>query len=317
MAATSTQFNKPRSVPRQFDQNPTYQNVPPYHRTPHSSSHGFPYMDVPVMQLPIEIPPTSEKTVMASSCSKVQLLYKEIIAKEREYEKWKSPYSDSCRIHEEYGLIAGSADRFNRLQIEGDLFALALKVQNLCQENARGAEYLQERICDIMADVARAIRDDLIFLEKCLDDENKQQKSGKQSESAPSTALSCLRSEYSNLTTRVDQFASMEKTFERSSFTMSSGKRCSLPVSDSSINLRYKLQDIERKLPDSEFVQGVKSFTKGVKDFFSPSPSLQSTYILPSSSDYLREKEKNLEAWVTINRLHDGWRRQINRTGHV
>ena len=303
MAATNgQQYFRPGFFSEQFGQSPPYGDKPPYHGppAPYGYSHGyssFAYPGSSVMQLPIEIPPTSEKTVMASSCSKVQQLYKEIIAKEKEYEEWKWPYSNSSSVYGELGIHKGSDHRFYRLQIEGDFLALAQKVQNLHEGKARGAEYLLERIWTIMTSIHTAIEEDLTFLEKCLDDESKQQKSGEQSESILRVTDSRSRSEYSNLVTRVEQFASMRKTFKRSDITLPNGRVCSLTVN--AISLSYKLQAIERKLPDSEFVKALKSFAKGVEDFFFPTPSPQSTYTIPLSSEQLRrEQQRTHDAYI-------------------
>lgn len=256
-------------TPGQYGQIPPYEDRSSYHGLPPSYGHGPSYRSSSIMDFSIEVKPTSEKTVMASSSSKAQALYKEIIAKEKEYEKWKWSYSNSSSVHGEHGLLNGTEHRCYRLQIERDFLVLAQKVQKLHQEKARGAEYLLERIWTIMTSIHTAIEEDLTFLEKCLDDESKKKTSKDEFGTDFSLTLTSSRSEYSSLATRVNQFASMRKIFKRSDITLPGGKVCSLTVN--AISLSYKLRSIERKLPDSEFVQGLKSFVQGIKDFFSPS----------------------------------------------
>jgi len=312
MAATSTQ---------------SYIGKISYH-DPFGSYNSPPYMKSSMMSLPKPVTSTSQEVVLAAACSKVQALYKEIIAKEKEYEQWKWSYTNSSTNRKEYEITDGIEHRSNRLQLEGDFLALALKVKKLHQEKARGAEYLRERICKIMADIGVAIREDLTFVEKCLDHERKQQASSEQSALEANFISGRLRDEYFSLSTRVDQFASMEKTFEKSHFILGSGKECSLPVSNSSINLIYKLRDIERKLPDSEFVRGLKSFMKGVQDFFSCcSPQRSQTIYIPTSSEHRREQDRllqnqTLNGWSRLTeqarrddqRRFDNWMRTGNRT---
>ncbi len=284
--ATSAQY----SYPKYHQQGGSYMSFPGSSAYPHAHSSTRPSE----MSLPSD-QPTPEKTVMASSCSKVQTFYKEIIAKEKEYEACHGPYIGNLKDED---FFEWEPQRVQRLEIEGQFLALALEVQKLNQQRARGAEFLKEKICDIAPTIIVTLEVDIAHLEHYL----------------KTSTSSQLREKHASLVRRVNQFAAMAKLFGRSEFTLSSGRVCSFPSGATMLN--YKVNALEHKLPDSEFVQGLKSFAKGVSDFFTPSPSPQSTYILTPYSDSLREKDKNLEAWVTMNRLNDGYTRQLNTVRH-
>jgi len=120
----------------------------------------------------------------------------------------------------------------------------------------------------------------------------------------------------------------MEKLFRRSEFTLSSGRVCSFPCG--ATMLKYKVNDLEHKLPDSEFVQGLKSFFGGISAVFTPTPKdtsaakrefdMRFRYYQNASSTTISKQHKAMEKVIqdqlTTNRINEGWRRNLNMASH-
>jgi len=117
----------PHFYPPKYDQRSSSYIAPPPMSLPFSSPHydSHVYTRPPEMTLPIA--PTSEETVMASSCKDVQGLYTTIVAKQKDYQKCQGPYIGQL---ENEDFFKWGSQRAQRLKIEGQFLELALKVQN-------------------------------------------------------------------------------------------------------------------------------------------------------------------------------------------
>ena len=232
-----------------------------------------------------------------------------IVAKQKDYQKCQGPYIGQL---ENEDFFKWGSQRAQRLKIEGQFPDLALKVQELHGQSARGAIFLKEKICDIASTITSAIDKDISHLEHCLKEDD----------------CVLLRDEHAFLVKRVKLFVDMEKLFKGSEFILSSGRDCSFP--GGAITLKYRVNDLEHKLPDSEFVQGLKSFFGGVAAVFTPAPKdtsaakrefdMRFRYYQNASSTTISKQHKAMEKVIqdqlTTNRINEGWRRNLNMVSH-
>lgn len=293
---------KPHFYPPMYDKHRSSYIAPPLMSLPPSSPYYDPYASARHPEMTLPIVPTSEKTVMASSCKAVQKLYRTIVAKQKDYQACQGPYTGNLKNED---FFEWGSQRARRLEIEGQFLELALKIQKLHEQRARGVTFLKEKIFDIASTITSAIDKDISHLEHCLEKDD----------------YSLLRDEHASLVTRIKIFETMEKLFRRSEFTLSSGRVCSFPGGVTM--LKYKVNDLEHKLPDSEFVKGLKSFLGGVAAVFTPAPKdtsaadrefdMKFRYYQNSSpttiSKHRRAMEKVIEDQLTTNRIYEGWRR--------
>ena len=211
--------------------------------------HGF-SSKPPVMTLPSSFPsgPTPEKTVMSSSCQQVRSIYSKLVREEQKYKKVERPYAFDGLITADFFKFR--LERIERSEIEKDFLALAFRIKKLRQVNARGFEFLEEKISGIASSIIDAITTDIDHhLTCCLTQET-------------NVSRPLLMEEYYSLEKRVHQIASIEQIV---------GQSNSFPEGVS--RLKDRISDLKYKLPDSPFVQGLKSFVGNIKGFLTPSPT--------------------------------------------
>ncbi|QVL57766.1 MAG: hypothetical protein KFB93_01440 [Simkaniaceae bacterium] len=223
-------------------------------------------------------------------------------------------------------------------EVESDIATLALKVKELQLAKAPGADRLKERVYQLIVRVIQEVNEELSSLEddlnerRCLSEDDRRALSTSRkyrvqeeldkvdAERASWRGKSVtygarLRERHACLIQRVALVDQMIKAIPGTYFSPRGALDSKFHIvthSSPAEEFRDRLSALKGKLPDSEFVHGVKSFTKGVKGFFSPSPSPQSAYVIPPSSEHLREQEKILAGWVMFNVVHDGTKRVLD-----
>ncbi|QVL57767.1 MAG: hypothetical protein KFB93_01445 [Simkaniaceae bacterium] len=299
--------------------------IPYYGSKPHPAQYepyGVLYYDASP-----DYEPPSYSAIMAASCPKVQAVCKEIVAKESEYEKCKWPHTIDLTNR---AIFEGSEERMQRMGVEKDLLSLALKVKKLHQENARGIEHLREKICYLVDDVISAIKKDATHLDQYLEQRRKYTVEERRVRGLPDdrmdedelermnnrevfwngetvTQASHLRGEYDLLVKRHKQVEAMYKTFERTDFTLSSGRVCSV---NNGIGLRSDLARFKHKLPDSDFSRGARGFFGSI--FGSKSKSCGSASYHPSTEAnraYTKSMERIINLQVQQSQIYQGWER--------
>lgn len=300
----------PHFYPPKYDQHRSSYIAPPLMSLPPSSPYYDPHASarLPEMALP-EDRPTSEKTVMVSSCKDVKNLYQAISKKQEDYQACQGPYIGNL---ENEDFFEWRPQRVKRLEIEGQFLELALKVKKLHGQRAPGVIFLIEKICDIAPTIIAAMDVDVTHLGHCLEKSSSSQ----------------LKEEHDSLVKRVKLLAAMEKIFGRSEFTLRSGRVCSFPSGVTM--LKFKVNALEHKLPDSAAAQGLKSFLGGVAAVFTPAPKdtsaadrefdMKFRYYQNSSPSTIsknhRAMEKVIGDQLTTNRIYEGWRRNLNMASH-